>query len=123
MIYVIYIFIVGASVALGALSLYPNINKQVNGLIALAPVTFMNYQASPLLTFLTTLHADIALKVLGNRAFELTPSIMHTLLGSACKEIPALCSNALTSLFGQSNSLNQSRYFLLFLELNFNLSL
>jgi len=99
----------GATSAIACFSTNITAAKHVKVLVALAPVTYLYNQISPLLSSLSTLHADYILSLLGDRRFVPTPQALHTILGSVCTVTPAICNNVLGSLFGTSTQLNTSR--------------
>lgn len=99
----------GATTAIASFSTDATLAKHIKVLVALAPVTYLYNQMSPLLSSLATLRADYVLSLLGDKRFVPTPQILHSLLGSVCSVTPAICNNVLGSLFGTSTMLNTSR--------------
>jgi len=99
----------GATIGLACFSNNITIASKINLIVALAPVTYLANQGSPLLGTMAKLHIDYVLQGFGNRQFTPTPQLMHTILGSVCVVTPNLCNNLLGSLFGVSTNLNSSR--------------
>jgi len=99
----------GATTAIACFSSNSTVAKQIRVLVALAPVTYLYSQSSPLLTALSSLHADFILGLLGDKRFIPTPDAIHTILGSVCTVTPSICNNVMGSLFGTSSKLNTSR--------------
>jgi len=98
----------GATTAIAGFSTNDTLSKYVNVFIALAPVTYLYTQNSPLLTSLAAIRADLILQLLGDKQFIPTPEVLQTVLGTVCKLTPNLCNNVLGSLFGTSTKLNTS---------------
>jgi len=85
----------------------PN-KPKVKLFVALAPVTFLKHQKSPLFSLMSTLHADIPLSAV-NIPFGPTKFGLDRVFGSLCKSAPALCNFGLSGLFGPDQLLNATR--------------
>lgn len=99
----------GATTTLGYFSTSKEFLNIVKVVVALAPVTYMGHQKSPLLQMMANLHIDSAMHLFEDSAFSPTQEVLNHFLGFQCTITPALCNSALSMLFGPTTNLNSSR--------------
>jgi len=99
----------GATMSLIALSRFPKVRTQVRLLVALAPVTYLSSQKSPLFSAMARVYADRVLSLLPNGPFAPTKVVLDRVFGVLCKTTPILCNFGLETLFGPDVNLNKSR--------------
>jgi len=99
----------GATTGIALLCSNYTVSTQVNVMVALAPVTYLNSQRSVLLASLATIGADRVMSLLGNKKFSPTPGVLDNVLGIVCEITPKICNDIMGSLFGTSHQLNASR--------------
>jgi len=67
---------------------------------ALAPVTFLKAQSSPLMKLMADAKLDTVLKMIPSIKFLPSGPVLSKLLGSACSRIPGVCDGVASGLFG-----------------------
>jgi len=83
-----------------------NIAKHIAGFAALAPVTWLQHQASPLMKGMVTLHVDTVLSAVPAMKFVPSGPGLSRTLGTLCKLLPSLCDSFATGLFGPTGPPN-----------------
>jgi len=100
----------GATTAFAEFSRLPSTwLHKVKLFIALAPITYLHNQDSPLLKALVRVNMDTTLSELRDGEFIFTPENLMSALGTECQSNPLVCNNIPESLFGTSGMLNNTR--------------
>jgi lysosomal acid lipase/cholesteryl ester hydrolase len=84
----------------------PSIAKRIAGFAALAPVTWLSHQTSPLMKMMVKLHLDVPLSALPTMKFVPSGAWLSRTLGVLCKAAPSLCDNVAGGLFGKTGPPN-----------------
>lgn len=99
----------GTTQAFAGLSLYPELQKQVNFFGALAPVAYVDHETSLLLRIMADLDAQLLLELFGVKDFLPSTSLLQKLAPGLCKLFPWGCDDVLLLLCGESKNLNNTR--------------
>lgn len=93
----------GCAISIAAFA-KPSAGALIDRFAALAPVTFLAHQSSPLMRLMVAARLDHVLRLLP--AIEFVPSgvVLSKLLGAACTAAPGVCDGVVSGLFGATGA-------------------
>jgi len=91
----------GCAISVAAFAANPTLAQRVTLFVALAPVTYLKFQTSSLMSLMRDIHADTVLNALPASKFICTGQALHQVLGVGCRLKPDVCDGAASALFGK----------------------
>jgi len=100
----------GGAITVAAIARHAAVRQAIAHFAALAPVTFLQHQQSPLMKLMADARIDTVLNLLPAMKFVPSGAFMHKTLGLVCMKAPSLCDGAVAGLFGaEGPNLNPAR--------------
>jgi len=96
----------GCAISFAGFLAHPDTAKKIAGFAALAPVTWLQHQTSPLMKGMVTFKLDTVLSALPAMKFVPSGPWLSKTLGTLCRMVPKLCDDFAGGLFGPTGPPN-----------------